>query len=146
VVAVADLAALATEEYTRRRETARKKVAAKAIPAHAANQLVLPWLAIACRAGADLPELAGALAELTAVREHGKPFLSDGDARAIVADSLCPLPALREVLGRALGAAARRAETAPGPDSAARFRTLQSLARLIGAPILISAPALERAA
>lgn len=54
MTAVADLAAAEFEDRLKR---ARELVAAGKVAAEAANQALLPWLAIAARAGADLPQL-----------------------------------------------------------------------------------------
>lgn len=152
------LANIAADEFARRRATASRKVAAGELPANQANALVLPWLAIACRAGATLPELADDLADIA---EGG--VLTPAMARRVLADEICPLPRLRETLCNATAAAIRvheraRSEALPQSEPAtggsanqdakgtaqslARARGLMALARAFRAgPIPLSLPA-----
>src|SRR5687768_3254674 len=64
---LAALAAIAREEYTRRRDRAVAKVASGDLRAGEANGLLLPWLAIACRCGSAVPELAEPLAQVRSI-------------------------------------------------------------------------------
>ena len=83
-----------------------------AVVEEAPVRMALPWLAIACRAGADLPMLAQELAD-----EAEGGVITPAMARAIVADRHCPLPLLRETLANATAAAIRvheRAQAAAG--------------------------------
>jgi hypothetical protein len=116
---------LAAEEYHLRRDRARRKVAQRAIAAHDANALVLPWLALACRAGADLPEFADAIAFLRADTDFG---FSESQARALTADGICPLHHARAALAAATAAALARLEAKPDADREHALRRLGALA------------------
>ena len=121
-------ATFAGEEFTRRRAAASRKVATRDLSATTANDLVTPWLALACRAGADLtkfaPELAEDLAEVVA-----DGILSPMAARAALADNLCPRPQCCATLRSATSAAILRHEANPTPESHARGRGLMALSR-----------------
>lgn len=138
---IAPLDQIAAEEFARRRAAASRKVAARELDAAAANALVLPWLAIACRAGADLPELAEDLADMA---EGG--VITPRMARAIMADDICPLPRLRETLRSATAAAILRHEAQGTPATLTRGRGLMALARhFLAGPIPLPPLATARA-
>lgn len=123
------LAELAVQELERRRGTASRKVAAGDLSAREANAHLQPWLALACRAGADLPEFADPLAEL---RAH--PALTATDARILCADDIAPLAAIRAALATARDDAIERAEGTGDAARTERARGLDTLARAFGAP------------
>jgi hypothetical protein len=130
-------ATIAADEFARRRATASRKVAAGELRPSEANALVLPWLAIACRAGSDVPLLADDIADIVA-----GDVLSPGMARAVVADEICPMPRLRETLRTAAAAAIRLHEGKPTPDNLGRARGLLTLSRHFRAgPLILSAAA-----
>jgi hypothetical protein len=131
------LAAIALVEYERRLASARRKVADGAIEPREADALLRPWLALACRSGADRAEYDDALAELRVIpAEEGKLFFDDSSARAAVADDICPLPAIRAALASARDQAIERATDAEGLDLARNDRAggLVALAIAFGAP------------
>jgi len=105
------LATFSAHAYRARRDRARAQVAAGAVDAARANAALAPWLAIACLAGADLPELAR--------------MLNAGDgatrSRSAVADWICPrarwlpvLAAARDTALDRLAAEDQQACEAPG--------------------------------
>lgn len=105
------LASAAATAFTQRQNRARAAVAARKMPRADAESRLLPWLAIACLAGADLPELEDELAQLRETGTDGEPIFSDAQARALLADRICPRSRWAGLLGRARDDALRHADT-----------------------------------
>lgn len=128
------LAAIALDEFQRRRRTATRKVASGHLTPGDANGLLLPWAALACRLGADVPDLAEQLTVLRAIPGSGPggTFFSEAELRIHVADEVCPLPLIRETLADARDAALERAEAAGDEALTARARNLCTLATAFG--------------
>lgn len=121
--AFADIAAA---EFSHRRAAATRKVASGELDRAGAEALLRPWLAIACRFGAEVPEIAEMLRELRAMaRRDGDPFLSASAARAILADDIHPrarwLAALAAARDQAIERSARPAVPAAHIDRARRL-------------------------
>ena len=121
------LAAAAAIVFRDRQAMARRMVRHGRIGAQQAEAQMLPWLAIACRCGAQLAELDEPLAELRVTRIYrgrGLPpeagSRSDAQARAILADQICPRERWAPLLARARDAAVIAAETDPARRDDAR--------------------------
>ncbi len=125
-------AAIAAEEFCRRRETALRKVAAGEIDLRQGAALLQPWLALACRAGADLPDFADALRSWRQPLPGGRMGetlqFTEQEARALCAEDICPREQAVETLAAARDAALYRHDTAPTPERARRARDLVALA------------------
>lgn len=91
----------AAAAFAARQQRAHQLVANRGISRAAAEDKLRPWLAIACLAGADLPELAEPLAQLRETGTDGAAIFSDAQARALVADHICPRARWARLLGRA---------------------------------------------
>jgi hypothetical protein len=118
----------AADELARRRDTARRKLAAGELDPARADDLLRPWAAIALLAGVAPEAIAPDCASALALRRG--TLLDEGHARALLAADLCP--PLR--WSQALGAARDRAvETASSGDvaSAERARQLRDLAKAL---------------
>lgn len=100
----------AAAAFADRQQRARQLVANRGISRAAAEDKLRPWLAIACLAGADLPELAEPLAQLRTSGPAGEDIFSDAQARALVADHICPRARWAPMLGRARDEALRAAD------------------------------------
>jgi len=122
------LSRIAADAFTVRQSRARAAVAARKMPRAEAESRLLPWLAIACLAGADLPELEEPLAELRVTGTDGEPIFSDAQARALVADRICPRARWAPLLGKARDEALRHADTFT-PAGAARRTPSQEAER-----------------
>jgi hypothetical protein len=129
------LAELAADEFARRRSTASRKVGAGEIEPAEAEALLRPWLALAARFGADLPELYEDATTLFPFDRAGQTTR----VRRLSAD-LAPPAQIAEVLAAARDVALERANTALSgsealakPDLAIeRARRLQVLAIAFG--------------
>lgn len=102
-----EAAQLSTRLYLVRKERAVAMVRQRTMPAAKASHALYPWLAVACLCGACLPELAE---EITARHEPEILFgkltpISDGEARWLVADAICPAARWGAVLAKAAEAA-----------------------------------------
>lgn len=119
----APIATIAAQEFTRRRAALEQAHAAGTISAEAANDNARLWLAIAGKAGADLPELA-----VPCIWPEGKVARMEWFELAERAEFLAEL-------ARARDAALRKACEHPA-DLAALQRgwDLQCLAIALGAP------------
>lgn len=123
-------AATAKTLFLSRQAEARRQVAAGQVDPGRATQALRPWAAIACLAGADLPELTDGLAEpwFETVFPSDEPPLQRALAahamRALLAEELCPrirwAPLLAQARDRALDKAA-----------AAEAAALQALCRAL---------------
>lgn len=120
-----NLATFTADEFARRRALASRKVAQGELGVDQANALVRPWLALACRAGADLPELRD---DLAMIAEGG--VLSASQARAVLADDICPRTATLEALRTATGAMIARHERGGSPRTGDLFDRAIGLMRL----------------
>jgi hypothetical protein len=104
------LATVAAAEFRKRQKRAREIVGNRGMSPASANRHLAPWLAIACRCGADLPELAELLADrridvgLALASEEEKP-LREAEARWLAADDICPRSQWVPVLAAARDAA-----------------------------------------
>ena len=135
----ATLAQLAARLFTARQVKARAAVRARQADRAAAERHLLPWLAMACLAGADLPELDEPLADLRTVDPDGIWTLSDAQARGLLAGQICPRARWAPVLGAARDAAVDRADAAcrsdqvPESERAANIAEFHALRALIAA-------------
>ena len=100
----------AAAAFADRQQRARQLVANRGISRAAAEDKLRPWLAIACLAGADLPELAEPLAQLRETGTDGAAIFSDAQARAVIADQICARARWAPMLGRARDEAQRAAD------------------------------------
>ena len=113
------IATAAAAAFTLRQLRARAAVSARKMTAPDAEARLLPWLALACLAGANLPELDEELAQLRVTGTDGQPIFSLAEARAVLADRLCPRARWAPLLGKARDEALRHADTFT-PAGAAR--------------------------
>lgn len=81
-----------------------------------ADRRLAPWLAIACLAGADLPELAEPLADLRTFDLEGGRTTTEAEARACLAAEICPRARWAPLLAKARDAALDRAEASLRSD------------------------------
>jgi hypothetical protein len=101
------IARLAAAQFTQRQARARAAVRSGQMDPRTATQHLRPWLAIACHCGADLPDLTDGIAELrTRQVVWGEPGeVTEGEARARLADDICPRAVWAPVLTKARDAA-----------------------------------------
>ena len=146
---------IAARLYSARKARAAQMVRERAMPANHANGALLPWLAIACLAGADLAELAPLIAErLNPEPITGQPFaITQGEARWLVAEDICPPHRWIAILVKARDGAISRSLAVPEDRAAASdlCQLAHYLTRNLGFAIPASpqrdaAPALEQAA
>lgn len=102
---ISDLAATAAAHYRRRAQRAAEAVRTGQFDRTAANQALAPWLAIACLAGADLPQLIEPIAEYRAKDADGADIVSERQARALVAANICHRAKWAPILAKARDAA-----------------------------------------
>ena len=114
------IASAAASAFTQRQRRAGAAVAARQVTRADAEARLLPWLAIACLAGADLPALEEELAQLRESATDGEPLFSAAEARAVVAARLCPRARWAPLLGRARDEALRAADRFTPAGSARR--------------------------
>jgi hypothetical protein len=107
----AQLARIAAAAFADRQAEAARLVRNGGMLRGEAERRLAPWLAIACLAGADLPELDEALAELREKDPDDVWTFSDAQARALLASDICPRARWVPLLAKARDAALRRAET-----------------------------------
>ena len=128
---------IAAAAFTQRQQRARRAVGAGELTRAMAEDRLRPWLAIACRAGADLPELEDPLADLRQKDPAGNWLCSDAEARAVLADQICPRASWAPLLAKARDHALRDAEAlalsprTPPPErdaALAHARALRALA------------------
>ncbi|MEO5605587.1 MAG: hypothetical protein ABIR02_08245 [Novosphingobium sp.] len=129
------IAEIASDQFRRRQANAAALVAAGKLDRKAAEALLLPWLAIACRTGAVLPELEPLLGAFPVL--FGRS-LTEPERRAIGADELCTPARCAAQIATARDAALTVAHT---PEALDRARDLVRLARHFNAPPIRSAPA-----
>lgn len=127
------LAEIATTEWQLRRAQASKLVSAGDLPRDLADARLRPWLAIACRCGADLPELEQALADRRTFYPDGSAWASERQLRAMLADDICPRPRWQAVLAQARDEALLHGDRPDAPPATVeRARAVMLLAaRLI---------------
>lgn len=112
------LATVAAAEFRKRQQRARDVVRNRGMSVGQANRHLAPWLAIACRCGADLPELTLLLADrridvgVALASEEQRP-LREAEARWLVADDICPRPQWVPILAAARDDAFARYLAAP---------------------------------
>ncbi|MEO6042216.1 MAG: hypothetical protein ABIP41_09970 [Croceibacterium sp.] len=121
------LADMAAEEFERRRATARRKVAAGELDPHVANTHLLPWLALAARFGAELPELYQDSHVIAPTARAGEPIRF-----RILSGDICPPAETGEALATARDAAIDKADGGLDPVRNDRARRLQTLAIAFG--------------
>jgi len=105
-----EVSAIAARAFADRQAKARLMVQGRKIGAGEASERLRPWLAIACLAWAELPELDEQLAELKVRDVDGTWRFSESEARALIADRLCPRARWVPLLAQARDAALRNAE------------------------------------
>lgn len=111
------MARIAAAAFADRQAEASRLVRGGGMLRGEADRRLAPWLAIACLAGADLPELEEPLADLRSKSAHAEPdeaddvwTFSDAQARALLASDICPRARWVPLLAKARDAALRRAE------------------------------------
>ena len=124
------LANAAAAEFQLRQARARRMVRDGTLSAPAATRALRPWLAIACLAGADLPELEDGLAQLRVcdISSDASTSRDENLSRAILADDICPARIWRADLIAARDAGLSAADT--NPAAADRARALCLLAAI----------------
>lgn len=143
-IARPELSRMAAALFTQRQRKARELVRSGRMDPATATRHLRPWLAIACRCGADLPDLAEGLSDRRTVqiawfpgdRRHGgaadispvdRREVTENEARALLADEICPRSHWAPVLAKA------RDEALLGPlateDQRANARALSAIAR-----------------
>lgn len=140
----AAIANLAAAEFQRRQRYAADAVRKGEWTADTATQKLRPWLAIACLAGAGLPELAEGLAELRICQTFpgGAPGTRDeAEAHIILADSICGASIWKAELARARDSAVGAAHD---ETTIARARALRSLSTALGVSDAPIAPPAEK--
>ena len=107
-----NLANQAASEYRRRHQAAHEAVRTGRMDIATATGHLRPWLAIACLCGAELPELDEGLADIRTMqivwppeRAGQSPDISEGEARARLADDICPRERWAPLLAKARDAA-----------------------------------------
>lgn len=104
------LARIAAAAFADRQAEASRLVRNGGMLRGEADRRLAPWLAIACLAGADLPELEEPLADLREKDPDDVWTFSDAQARALLASDICPRARWAPLLAKARDAALRRAE------------------------------------
>lgn len=123
----ASVATLATDLFRQRQTRARMIVRNGGMALAQAEQHLRPWLAIACLAGADLPEITDLLAQLR--RETGRASdqpIPDSVLRWLAAEEICSRPRWVTVLAQARDAAFDRF-LADGEPARAAATSLQRI-------------------
>lgn len=137
LTSIPDPARIAAAAFADRQAQARRMVRDRAMPLAEAERRLAPWLAIACLAGADLPELAAPLADRVTRDLSDHYQITEAMARAELAPTICPRARWAPLLGAARDAALRSAAAVCGsarsrPDETAnaleQARGLQALA------------------
>jgi hypothetical protein len=105
VTARATVADLAAEQYRTRQTRAATVVRNGGMTRTEAERHLRPWLAIACTAGATLPDLAPLLTELDEINRASSHTMFPGALRWIAAEEICPRAIWAPVLARARNAA-----------------------------------------
>lgn len=123
-----DLAQFAAQEYLARAKVAQDVVASRRMNRAQAGQKLAPWLAIACLAGADLPQFEGRLADLRTRDVNGDEWCSDAQARALVAADICPAAKWLPLLARARDEAIHAADASQDAAQLTRARNFRRLA------------------
>jgi hypothetical protein len=129
------LARIAAAAFADRQAEAARLVRNGGMLRGEAERRLAPWLAIACLAGADLPELDEALADLREKDPDNVWTFSDGQARALLASDICPRARWVPLLAKARDAALRRAEAVAHtqhPDRDTLMATARALRGLAG--------------
>lgn len=127
------LAELALGEYTARRDLALRKVDARELTADQAEAHLRPWAALALRCGVDPAQLhddVRILRDEIAARHQLRPQI----ASTLVADDLCPRPAIVAAVTQARDAMIARGIAEPTETRGLRSMALVTLAVAIGAP------------
>ena len=133
----AETSRFAAQEFRRLQAEARAAVASRQLTADKAERRLKAWLAIAALARADLPELVEALAPLRtrSVMRPGMGWreeeVNEGEARADLAQAICPNGEWRRELERATDTALARAFD---PETSARAAQFLALARALHVP------------
>ena len=104
-IAAPAIAQYAAEAFAARKLMARQTVDARRMSLSQAEAHMKPWAAIACLAGADLPDLADAIADRTSKGADGEWITSPAEARFLVALDICPRDTALAVLAVARKAA-----------------------------------------
>lgn len=81
---------LAGNVYRQRQLAAVAAVRERRMASRQAEQHLRPWLAIACVCGADLPELADAIADWRVKDTLGNWNMTEMEARWLAAEDICP--------------------------------------------------------
>lgn len=125
-----DIARIAATEYRSRHRRAHEAVRAGQMDIATATGHLRPWLAIACLAGADLPELEDGLADLRNYqviwpfdRAGQNRTITEGEARDRLALDICPRSRWTAILiaarNRALDRLTRPEPAGDGENTAA---------------------------
>ena len=92
---------IAAEQYTSRQIRAQMIVRYGGMTVAQAERHLRPWLAIACMAGANLPEIAAKIGELDELAQTSKHPMNPGELRWLAAEEICPRSIWAPVLARA---------------------------------------------
>ncbi len=84
------VAELAASIYQTRQRTAQTVVRNRGMSIAEAERHLRPWLAIACIAGASLPEIDELIADLEDMSRASKHSMSPGAIRWLAAEEICP--------------------------------------------------------
>lgn len=103
--APASIKVLSGNLYRQRQQAAVAAVRDRRMPAAQAQQHLLPWLAIACLCGADLPELVDSIGDWRVKSTLGIWNMTEMEARWLVGEDICPRRAWAPLLTRARNAA-----------------------------------------
>lgn len=138
------LATFAADLFRTRQRRAAASFARAQVGRADATAALRPWLAIACLAGADLPELVEPLAQLRTVQRFPGGQLgqcTDGEARSLLASDLCPPLQWAAVLAAARDKAIDALDRVQ-PDPAAITHTRQLIA--LCAALQVTTPYIPR--
>lgn len=137
------IALIALEEHDRRTASARRLVALGKLPQVAADRELRPWKAIAviCRApGVLIADVSDYRRTIVYYAGDGSPanynyLAPESEARAELADDLCPCAIWSVALAKARDAALGKANN---PERVSRARNLCILARALEVPLTLA--------
>ena len=108
------IARTAAAAFAARQAVARQMIRGGKMTRAEADRRLAPWAAIACLAGADLPELAEPLAERVTRDVADYWQVTEAQARAELAPAICPRARWAPLLAKARDAAIRTADQIAG--------------------------------
>ena len=122
------IAVIAAEQYHGRHQRAQQIVRNGGMSADAATRHLRPWLAVACLCGANLPEIAGTIADLQELANASRHPMNPGELRWLAAEEICPRRIWAPILTRARDLAFDHFLEHDGEGTLLAARSLQSLA------------------